>query len=128
VTLEPGRQGRATLVVGEEDTAVALGSGDLAVLATPRVVLLAEQACVDALAGALGDDTTTVGHRIELNHVAPVPVGTRVQADAVLAAVEGRRLAFRVTVSDDRGLVAAGRVVRVVVERARFLEKVAGGP
>lgn len=124
--IEPGRHGQATLVVGTGDTAVALGSGDLEVLATPRVVLLAEQACIDAVRDAFAPDTTTVGHRIECNHVAPVPVGATVRADAVLAGVDGRRLIFRVTVSDDRGLVAAGRITRVVVERTRFLEKLAG--
>ena len=96
------------------------------VLATPRVVLLAEEATVAAVDGELAEGTTTVGYRVQLDHLAPTPVGGTVHAEATLEAVEGRRLTFRVSVSDGHGLVAAGRITRVVVERARFLEKAAG--
>ena len=61
---------------------------------------------------------------MQLTHLAPTPVGGKVTAEATLEAVEGRRLTFRVSVSDARGLVAAGRITRVVVERTRFLERV----
>ena len=67
--------------------------------------------------------TTTVGYQVQLAHLAPTPVGGKVTAEATLEAIEGRRLTFRVSVSDARGLVAAGRVTRVVVERDRFLER-----
>ena len=110
----------------DDDTAAALATGDVPVLATPRVVRLAEQATVLAVTGRLAEGTTTVGYRVQLDHLAPTAVGGRVQADAILENVEGRRLTFRVSVSDGHGLVAAGRVTRVVVERARFLEKAAG--
>ncbi|MGQ0803102.1 MAG: thioesterase family protein [Actinomycetota bacterium] len=124
--LEPGLAGTAELVVADDDTALALETGDVPVLATPRVALLAEQATVLAVSGRLADDTTTVGYRVQLDHLAPTAVGGRVQAEAMLENVEGRRLTFRVSVSDGHGLVAAGRITRVVVERARFLEKAAG--
>ncbi|HUF84638.1 MAG TPA: hotdog domain-containing protein [Acidimicrobiia bacterium] len=124
--LEPGLAGTAELVVGDADTALALETGDVPVLATPRVVRLAEQATVRALHDRLADGTTTVGYRVQLDHLAPTAIGGRVQADAMLENVEGRRLTFRVSVNDGHGLVAAGRITRVVVERARFLEKAAG--
>jgi predicted thioesterase len=124
--LRPGLTGTASMVVTEADTAVALRSGDVAVLATPRVVCLAEEATVQAVAGELDDDSTTVGYRVQLDHLAPTAVGGRVDAEATLENVESRRLTFRVSVSDGRGLVAAGRITRVVVERDRFLEKAAG--
>ena len=124
--LRPGLTATATMVVGERDTAVALGSGDVPVLATPRVVSLAEEATVHAVAGQLADRETTVGYRVQLDHLAPTAVGGRVSAEATLETVESRRLTFRVSVSDGRGLVAAGRITRVVVERDRFLEKAAG--
>jgi fluoroacetyl-CoA thioesterase len=126
VPLEPGLVGSAALVVCDSDTALALGSGDVPVLATPRVVLLAERATVDAIAGQIAADGTTVGYRVQLDHLAPVPVGDEVLAEAVLESVEGRRLTFRVSVKHRDGLVAAGRITRVVVERSRFLGKASG--
>jgi len=123
VTIEPGRRGEVTLVVADDDTATALGSGDVAVLATPRVVALVEQAAVEALQGTLPAGTTTVGMRVQLDHLRPTAVGVTVVADAVLERIEGRRLVFTVSVSDPRGLVAAGRVTRVLVDVERFLDK-----
>jgi len=124
--LEPGLSGTAELVVTDDDTAAALKTGDVPVLATPRVVRLAEEATVLAVHGRLDEGTTTVGYRVQLDHLAPTAVGGHVHAEAMLEAVEGRRLTFRVSVNDGHGLVAAGRITRVVVERARFLEKAAG--
>jgi len=118
-----GTAASVTHRVLDSDTAAAIGSGDVPVLATPRVVALAEQATVEAVAGALPDGHTTVGYRVQLTHLAPSPVGATVRVDVVLESIEGRRLAFRVSVTDGRGLVAAGYVTRVVVERERFIEK-----
>jgi len=124
--LRPGLSAAASLVVGDDDTALALHTGDVPVIATPRVVRLAEQATVLAIEGMLADGTTTVGYRVQLDHLAPTPVGGKVRAEATLEAIEGRRLTFRVSVSDGHGLVAAGRITRVIVERDRFLEKATG--
>ena len=119
----PGATATVDLVVDDEDTALALGSGDVAVLGTPRVLALAEEACCAAVAGSLRDDETTVGMRAQLDHLSPVKVGSKVRAEATLEKVEGRRLVFTVTVNDDSGLVAAGRLTRVVVRRDEFLDK-----
>ncbi len=124
--LRPGLVGTCELVVAEGDTAIALHTGDVPVLATPRVISLAEEASIRAVEGQLGDGTTSVGYRVQLDHLAPTAVGGKVRVDATLEAIEGRRLTFRVSVSDGHGLVAAGRITRVIVERARFLEKAAG--
>ena len=119
----PGLTASVTLVVAEADTALALGSGDVPVLGTPRVIALAEQASVEAIASDLPDGRTTVGYQVQLAHLTPTAVGGTVVAEATLEQVEGRRLTFRVSVNDARGLVAAGRITRVIVERARFLER-----
>ena len=111
------------LTVGPDDTAGAMRSGDVDVLGTPRVVALCEEATVKALAGRLQPTETSVGIRIQLDHLAPTAVGQRIVAEAKLERIEGRRLKFAVSVIDDRGLVAAGRVTRVVVDRDRFLDK-----
>lgn len=121
--LRPGLNATASMVVTDADTAAALGTGDVPVIGTPRVVNLAEVATVLAVDGEMDPGTTTVGYRVQLDHLAPTGVGGKVQAEATLESIESRRLTFRVSVSDGRGLVAAGRITRVVVERARFLEK-----
>jgi predicted thioesterase len=123
MTLAPGLTASVTLVVAEADTALALRSGDVPVLGTPRVIALAEQASVEAIASQLPEGRTTVGYQVQLAHLTPTPVGGTVVVEATLEQVEGRRLTFRVSVNDARGLVAAGRITRVVVERARFLER-----
>ena len=123
MALELGVSAVVELNVEEDDTAVALRSGSVAVLATPRVVALCEEACCLAVAGRLEDDKTTVGMRIQLDHLSPIKVGTTVRAEATLESVQGRRLNFLVSVSDSRGLVAAGKVTRAVVDLDAFLEK-----
>jgi fluoroacetyl-CoA thioesterase len=122
-----GMAASVTLTVETADTAVAVGSGDVPVLATPRVVALAEAATIEAVADALPAGHTTVGYQVQLTHLVPCPVGATVRADVVLESVEGRRIVFRVSVTDARGLVAAGYVTRVVVERDRFLERAREG-
>jgi predicted thioesterase len=120
MALQVGLTGRADLAVTDRDTAVALGSGDVEVLGTPRVVALAEQATVAALSGHLSEPYTSVGTRVEVEHRVPTAVGGTVQAEARLVSVEGRRLGFRVVVREGAQTVAEGRIDRVVVDRARF--------
>lgn len=121
--VEPGLAAQVSMEVGEADTAVALRSGEVAVLGTPRVVALAEEACVAALAGQLAAGETSVGMRVQLDHLAPSMVGAEVVAAATLEKVEGRRLTFTVSISDRCGLIAAGKVTRVVVDTEKFLDK-----
>lgn len=121
--LSPGLHGTAKLVVAYEDTAVALKSGEVPVLGTPRVIALVEEAALAAVSDQLPKGHTTVGMRVQVDHLAPTNVGSSVAAEATLEKVEGRRLTFTVSVSDHCGLVAAGKVTRVVVETERFLEK-----
>ena len=102
-----------------------MASGDVPVLATPRVVALCEEAACAALVGHLGAGETSVGMRVQLDHLSPTAVGGKVKAEATLEKVEGRRLIFTVSVSDNRGLIAAGKVTRVVVNVERFLDKAA---
>lgn len=119
--LEPGLAASFAYVVTDADTAVALGSGDVPVLATPRVVALAERATCAAVAAHLDADLTTVGTRVEVDHLVPTPVGGTVTVEAVLEGIDGRRLVFGVRVSDAERTVATGAVARVLVTRERFL-------
>lgn len=123
IEIEIGLRGEAHLVVADADTAISHGSGSVPVLATPCVVRLCEQAAIAAIADRLPAGLTTVGMRVQIDHMQPTAVGHEVSAEAVLKHVEGRRLTFAVSVDDDRGLVAAGKVTRVVVEIERFMDK-----
>ena len=121
--LKPGSAATIERVVGERETSAAAGTSDVAMLSTPNLILFAEQAIWAALEGRLDPGTSAVEHRVEISHLAPTPVGAKVRAEAVLETVEGRRLVFRVSVSDERGLVAAGRFTRVIVAKDKFAER-----
>lgn len=125
-SLVAGLTARVELVVTDADTAQALGSGDVPVLATPRVLALAEAATVAATAAKLPPGATTVGHRVELEHSAPSRVGTTVIATATLSKVDGRRLLFEVQVRAGERTVAEGRVERSLVDRQQFMAKAFG--
>jgi predicted thioesterase len=111
------------LAVTDDDTAIAFGSGEVPVLATPRVIALVEEATMKALETRLEPGVTSVGMRVQLDHLAPTAVGHKVRAEATLREIEGRRLVFAVSVRDERGLVAAGKVTRVIVDIDRFMDK-----
>lgn len=121
--LQPGLAATVALDVGDDDTAVAVRSGDVPVLATPRLIALCEEASVQATSGQVPEGHTTVAMRVQLDHLAPTGVGCRVTAESRLEKVEGRRLTFSVSASDERGLVAAGKVTRVVVDVDKFMDK-----
>ena len=125
--LDTGLEATVELVVGDGDTAQAMGSGDVAVLATPRMIALCEQATMSALNGHVDDGFTTVGLSVQVDPAAIPPktvdIGGKIWAEAHLDKVEGRRLCFSVAAKDERGLIGAGRVTRVVVEVEHFMEK-----
>jgi fluoroacetyl-CoA thioesterase len=124
-TLEPGRSATVELLVGTSDTAAAFSSGAVAVLATPRLIGLIEEAAFLAVQPALAEGQTTVGTRVDVRHLAATPVGMQVTASAELLEVDGRLLRFRVRAYDRHELVMEGMHERAIVNRARFLERVA---
>jgi predicted thioesterase len=123
VPLEPGLSAKVVLQVGPDDTAIKLRSGEVPVLGTPRLIALCEEAALQAIAGLVPEGQTTVGMRVQIDHLAPTGVGHNIAAEATLEKVEGRRLTFTVSANDDRGLVAAGKVTRVIVGVEAFLQK-----
>ena len=124
---DPGLKKTRTLEVAEKHTAVALGSGDVAVLGTPALLALAEGACVDAIAHDLPQGQTSVGTFAEIEHLKASPVGTCVTAQATLMGHHGRRLEFSVQVEQDGDVVAKVRHRRILVDRATFAEKAGVG-
>jgi fluoroacetyl-CoA thioesterase len=122
-----GLSAQLELTVSDNDTAEFFRSGDVPVLATPRLIALCEEASCRATDGHLTGGQASVATRVQFDHLAPVSVGSVVLAEATLVKVEGRRLTFTVSAArlegDGGGLVGAGRVTRVVLDRAAFLAK-----
>ena len=119
-----GLSARIELTVTDADTAEAFHSGNVPVLATPRLVALCEEASCLAIDDSLPDHCTSVAKRLQFDHLVPVGVGGTVWAEATLDRIEGRRLVFTLSVSENAGLVAAGKLIRVIVDRDTFLTHV----
>jgi fluoroacetyl-CoA thioesterase len=116
-----GSRAQTTFTVGEADLAPALGTGNVPVLATWRIVALFEQVAHEAIAQVTDTALTSVARQVQIDHLAPVAEGRAVIAEAVLERVEGRRLVFSCRALADERLVAVGRVVRVLVRVEHFL-------
>lgn len=128
VDVSVGDRGVILGVVTDDDTAVALGSGGLPVLGTPRLVAWFEEATCRALEGRLPSGSSSVGTAVRLEHLAPSAVGEQVDVVALVAGVDGRRVGFEVEATDAGGtVVGRGTVERVVVDDERFLARLAGG-
>lgn len=114
--------------VTETDTAAALGSGDVPVLATPRLIAWMEAETIRAVTALLGSSQTTVGTAIRIEHRHATPVGGAVEITATPPRdVAGSRLTFHIEAIDDSGkVVAAGEIDRAIVDRQRFLASVTG--
>jgi len=122
--LEKGLTAVSRTTVTPQNTAAALGSGDMPVFATPAMVALMENAAMLAVAGALPEGATTVGAEMNVTHIKPSGLGTEVIASAVVTEVDERKITFTVGSRDAEGLIGEGTHVRFVVDRARFLAKV----
>jgi len=122
--LTPGLRGEARVVVREEDTAQHLGSGNVAVLATPRMIALMENASVKAVDHLLPPGQATVGSEIRVRHLAATPQGMEVTVRSELVEVEGRRLTFKVEAFDEREKIGEGTHIRFIIDLERFREKV----
>lgn len=132
MALAPGLRSFARIVVADSDTAMAMGSGDVPVLGTPRLLALAEAAAVAAIRPGLEPGQTSVGTSAVIEHKRSSPLGAEVIVEAELTEAEGRRLVFRFTARhrrlpgspDDPGVVVgAGTLERVLVDRDRFVSR-----
>lgn len=133
--LTAGLRATVRMAVTNADTAEAMGSGNVPVLATPRLLALAEAATVAAVAPHLGDGLTAVGTAVSLEHRKASPLGAEVVVEAELTDVDGRRLVFGFVAragnsgngggahAADDEVVGAGTVERVVLDRERFLAR-----
>ena len=122
--LPVGREGTAELVVHDAHTAPRVGSGRVRVLATPVMINLMEAAALDAVEALLPAGHQSLGIKLDVSHHAATPVGMRIVATARLTGVEGRRLRFEVEARDEKETIGGGTHERVVVNVARFDERV----
>ena len=118
-----GQTYSCTRSVEEHHLAAHVGSGDLRVLATPSMIALMEEAAMRCVAPHLGEGQTTVGGYIAASHLKPTAHGRTITATATLTAVEGRKLQFTVTASDEDGLIGEGEHTRFIVDREKFMAR-----
>ncbi len=119
-----GLTGMAELVVGPEHTAPFVGSGRIAVLATPVMINVIEAAALAAIEHLLPAGQQSLGIKLDVSHTAATPVGLRVTATAEVLQVDGRTVTFRVEARDEIEPIGGGTHQRVVVSVARFDERV----
>ena len=120
----PGQTGTTEIVVGPEHTAPFVGSGRIAVLATPVMINLIEAAALAAVEHLLPAGHQSLGIQLDISHTAATPIGLRVTATAEVAKIEGRTITFRVTARDEFEQIGGGTHRRVVVSVSRFDERV----
>ncbi|MDB5098834.1 MAG: hypothetical protein JWM80_3255 [Cyanobacteria bacterium RYN_339] len=118
-----GVRGSAATVVGSDNTAVTVGSGTLPIFATPSMAALAEQAACAAVQAYMPLGRTTVGMGMHIRHLAASPIGHNVSAEAVVVAVEGRRIEFKITVHDEREKIGDGTHERFAIDAEGFMNK-----
>ena len=121
--LEKGLSARSAATVAAGNTAAAMGSGDLAVFATPAMVALMENAAMTAVASALPEGSTTVGAEMNVTHIKPSGPGAEITATAVLTEIEGRKLTFNVGARAAGGMIGEGIHIRYIVDREKFMAK-----
>lgn len=121
--METGLSYTATMRVSAEVTAEYIGSGDLAVLATPAMCALMENAAMMAVVNHLEEGQTTVGTALNIEHSRATKVGKVVTATAVLTAVNGRELQFNIAARDEIGVIGEGTHTRFIVNREKFMAK-----
>lgn len=122
--IEIGLKGTKEMVVERKDLASFVGNIGADVLATQCIVVLMEQAAMNAIEGLLPEGKMTVGTTINMKHLAATPLGVRVRAEARLTEIDGRRLVFEVMVYDEFEKIAEGENGRFIVSVEKFLEKI----
>lgn len=121
--LKVGMRFQKTVQVTSENTALAVGSGDVEVFATPMMIALMEGAAAEGLGQYLSAEQTSVGGQISSSHIAATPVGMTVTATAEVTGIDRNRVSFAISASDEAGLIGEGEHLRFIVEREKFLSR-----
>ena len=118
-----GTKHEIRIMVTKDKTAAVVGSGLLEVFATPAMIALMEQTASESVMETLEEGTTTVGTKINVNHLAATPVGMEVYCVSTLTAVDGRKLSFEIEAFDEAGLIGKAYHERFIVGSERFMQK-----
>lgn len=121
--MEAGIKNKTEITVTEKDTALAYGSGTLEVFATPAMAAMMENTAMKSVAPYLNEGEATVGTLLEVKHLSATPVGCTVVCESELTEVDGRRLVFKVTARDNKGLIGEGVHERFIVLAEKFVNK-----
>ena len=121
--LEVSKTYTLEIEVTENDTAKVFGSGELSVLATPKMIALMEEASYKCVGADLDEGASTVGTYLDVKHLAATPVGMKVRVESTLCEVDGRRLVFQVKAFDEAGLIGEGKHERFIIFAEKFLAK-----
>lgn len=124
--LRVGIIGKADILVDNSNTAKAMGSGDLAVFATPAMIALMEKAATIAVSEFLPEGSTTVGTMINIKHISATPVGMKVAAQATLVEVDGKKLLFTVEAFDGKEKIGEGQHERFIINSEKFMVRANG--
>jgi fluoroacetyl-CoA thioesterase len=122
-SLHVGARGDQTVVVSDELTAVAMGSGSLPVLATPAMIALMEGAAVAAIESLLPEGQSSVGIEVNVRHLSATPVGEEIIASAIVTQIDGKRVTFEVRAWDRKELIGEGTHIRYLIDEDRFMAR-----
>lgn len=122
--MQIGKKFTSTMIVEVKHLACNVGSGDLPVFATPMMMALMENAAMLCVADELENGSSTVGGQISSSHLKPTGLGKTVTATAELISAEGRKLKFKVSASDEGGLIGEGEHLRFIIDKEKFMSKV----
>ena len=121
--LSVGARSDQTILVTDDLTAVAMGSGSLPVLATPAMIALMEAAALAAIDPALPEGQASVGIEVNVRHLSATPVGEEIIASAIVTQIDGKRVTFEVRAWDRKELIGEGTHVRYIIDEVRFMSR-----
>lgn len=121
--LKPGLSHHFKIQSAKEDSAMSMGSGLVEVFATPSMIANMERAALLCVEHLLDDSQTTVGTRLEISHFKATAIGQHLSFKAILTAIEGKKLEFEVSASDEQAEVGNGKHIRYIIDKEKFMNK-----
>ena len=122
IKILPGIKHHEEIIVAENHSALAFGSGSVDVFATPAMIAFLEKTALNSIQSILPVGYTTVGTEVKIKHLKATPIGKQVRSDSYLKSVDGKKLLFELHAWDDKGMIGIGTHTRVIVEEKVFME------
>lgn len=125
-TLSIGLEYNFQIQSTDKDSAISMGSGSVNVFATPSMIANMEKAALLCVENLLPDSQTTVGTRLEINHFKATAIGQEISFKAILISIEGKKLEFEVTASDEQAEIGSGKHTRYIIDKEKFMNQLKG--